>query len=431
MDRKTFSRVAVKDAVAGEVELAFATFNETDADKDVTLPGAFEDGAEVVISSYGHASWGPSRGASAVPVLPIGKGKIRTTKDEAIVDGRFFLDTTGGRETFAVVKELGDLQEWSYGYETLKSHEGEKDGEPVRFLEKQVVFEVSPVLKGAGKTRTLAVKADAGEAFLTPRGLSRALVMLGLKAGDVADLTDEQIAAVREIFGADDAKTAIPYAKAETTTMDDPFDGPAAEANLKPDGDAAYYRSAFAWVDPDADATTKAAYRFIHHDVSADGTVGAANVRACLAGITVLNGARGGTTIPDGDRAGVYAHLAKHLSDAGLEAPDLKAAVDLEDEDGGDVLRFSDEAAKALAAVDGFAARARALAAVREKEGRVISSTNRSRLSTLRERTAEILAEIDSLLKETEPGKLDREIGREFLRFERERSSALTRMGAA
>ena len=413
MDRKTFSRVEVKDAAQGLVELAFATFNEVDADNDVTLPGAFDDGAEVVVSSYGHASWGPVRGVSSVPMLPIGKGTIRTTKDEAIVDAKFFLDTTGGRDTFNVVKELGDLQEWSYGFTTLKSHDGEKDGERVRFLEKQRVFEVSPVLKGAGKTRTLAVKSAAGELVLSD---ADARAMLGLADAELEDAG---------------AKAAIPYAKTDTTTMDEPFDGPAAEANLKADGDAAYYRSAFAWVDPAGDDTTKAAYRFIHHDVADDGTVGAANVRACLAGITVLNGARGGTTIPDADRAGVYAHLSKHLTDAGLEAPDLKnedADVELE-ADVGDFLRYSDEAAKALAAVDGFAARTRALAAVREKEGRVISSTNRTRLQTLRERTAEILAEVDALLKETDPGKLDREIGREFLRFERARSAVHERIG--
>jgi hypothetical protein len=46
---------------------------------------------------------------------------------------------------------------------------------------------------------------------------------------------------------------------------------------------------------------------------------------ACSAGIAVLNGGRGGTSIPDDDVSGVYAHLAKHITDADLEAPELTA----------------------------------------------------------------------------------------------------------
>lgn len=109
-----------------------------------------------------------------------------------------------------------------------------------------------------------------------------------------------------------------------TATNDGAWDGPANEARLRNDGDEAYYRSAFAWQDPDGDPATKAGYRFVHHFVSGDGTVGAAATRAAIAGIGVLNGARGGTTIPDGDRQGVYNHLAAHLRDADIEPPELK-----------------------------------------------------------------------------------------------------------
>lgn len=83
-------------------------------------------------------------------------------------------------------------------------------------------------------------------------------------------------------------------------------------------------RASHAWVDPDADAALRGSYKFIHHEVNADGKVGAANITACRAGIAVLNGARGGANIPDADRKGVYNHLAAHLKDADLEAPDLK-----------------------------------------------------------------------------------------------------------
>jgi len=64
--------------------------------------------------------------------------------------------------------------------------------------------------------------------------------------------------------------------------------------------------------------------------VSGNGEPGAANVRACITGIAVLNGARGGTTIPDADRRGVWNHLARHLRDADVEPPELKSLDEIE-----------------------------------------------------------------------------------------------------
>jgi len=97
------------------------------------------------------------------------------------------------------------------------------------------------------------------------------------------------------------------------------------EKNLRNDGDAAYYRKAYAWMDPEKDPDTKAAYKFIHHEVASDGTVGPANLRACSATIAVLNGGRGGANIPDTDRNAVWAHVAAHLRDGDMEPPELKS----------------------------------------------------------------------------------------------------------
>lgn len=110
-----------------------------------------------------------------------------------------------------------------------------------------------------------------------------------------------------------------------TATSDGGWDGPANEARLRKGEGAAYYRRAFAWQDPDGDPETKAGYRFIHHEVGSDGSIGAANLRACSTGIGVLNGGRGGTTIPDADKQGVYNHLAAHLRDGDMEPPELRA----------------------------------------------------------------------------------------------------------
>lgn len=152
MNIKHLSRVEIKDADRGEVVAVFSTLNVKDADGDVTRPGAFADGAPVRISAYGHASWAGA--------LPVGKGAIRETATEALLEGRFFVDTQAGSDTFVVVKEMGDLQEWSYGYDVLAKSFGDHEGERVRFLEALDVHEVSPVLKGAGVgTRTLEAKA--------------------------------------------------------------------------------------------------------------------------------------------------------------------------------------------------------------------------------------------------------------------------------
>lgn len=66
----------------------------------------------------------------------------------------------------------------------------------------------------------------------------------------------------------------------------------------------------------------KGDFKFPHHKAARPWRV---NFRALAAGIAVLNGGRGGANIPDGDRRGVYNHLAKHVrDDFEAEPPDLK-----------------------------------------------------------------------------------------------------------
>lgn len=183
MDTKSL-RVEVKDAAKGQVAAVFSTFDVIDSDMDVTKSGAFTDGAPVLISAYGHASWDGA--------LPVGKGVIRSGSKEAVLDGQFFMNTVAGKDTFEAVKELGDLGQWSYGYDATKYSFGEHDGKQVRFLEELKVHEVSPVLLGAGVgTRTLSAKshlkfADEGEAVLA------ALTRFGVRAADVMAMRREK-----------------------------------------------------------------------------------------------------------------------------------------------------------------------------------------------------------------------------------------------
>lgn len=129
----------------------------------------------------------------------------------------------------------------------------------------------------------------------------------------------------KEKEGARQMETRKAIGVHHTSVSSGAWDGPANEARLKTDQEEAYYRKAYAWKDPEGDPSNKTSYKFIHHEVSGDGNPGAANAKACITGIAVLNGARGGTKIPNEDRKGVWNHLAAHLRDADMEPPELKS----------------------------------------------------------------------------------------------------------
>ena len=331
----------------GEFEAVFATLNVVDSDGDVTLPGAIEDGAKVRISAYNHSSWSIN--------LPVGRGTIHEAEGKLIVRGQFFLDTQGGAETYKVVKNLADLQEWSYGFDVLEADYGEFEGKRVQFLKKLKIYEVSPVILGAGvDTRVVDIKADL--------------------------------------------KQAIP--SHSTETVDKAWDAAGNVKRLKSDQDYSYYKKMFAWVDPEGDRTKKTSYKFPHHEVDGNGNIGAANVRACIAVIAALNGARGGTTIPDGDRKGVWNHVARHLRDADMEPAPLKAEVPGE-------MKYSDHLIWVREAVDGLRERTEDIIKLRNEKGKNISQASlgllkdiRKDLENLSGSLGELIESNDVMLKE-------------------------------
>lgn len=73
------------------------------------------------------------------------------------------------------------------------------------------------------------------------------------------------------------------------------------------------------WVDGAGDPDAKASYKLPHH--LADGKV---VWRGVAAAMTALLGGRGGVAIPDGDRKGVYRHLANHYKQFDKEPPEFK-----------------------------------------------------------------------------------------------------------
>ncbi|MCW2767921.1 MAG: hypothetical protein JWO11_3880 [Nocardioides sp.] len=323
MDTKGL-RVEIKDAAKGEVTAVFSTFNVIDSDCDVTVPGAFEDGAPVLISAYGHSSWDGE--------LPVGAGTIRQTPTEAILEGQFFMDTEHGADTFRTVKALSDagLQEWSYGFDPVEYSFGEFDGRQVRFLTKLKVHEVSPVLLGAGvNTRTLTAKSAGAGASRRGRAL-------------------------------------VPH---DSEVASRSWDGAKTAAGLADDARPSELRTVYAWVDANADPEAKSSYKFAHHH----GVGGPANVRACLMGIARLNDpSKGG--VPDADREGVYKHLAAHLRDADIEAPELKSQP-------GGSLKFHEEGHSVLAGLSSYIDRAQEVMALRARKGRGMSPSSADLLS--------------------------------------------------
>lgn len=148
----TLELVQDGDAKEGDVRALFATLNAVDKDNDVTVIGAFENGASVKMASYGHK----------LGELPVGRGEIFADDESAKMQGRFFVNTTHGKDTYLTVKEMGELQEWSYEYDVLESEDGTHEGQPVRILKKLKVHGVTPVYIGAGvDTQTLDIKSDA------------------------------------------------------------------------------------------------------------------------------------------------------------------------------------------------------------------------------------------------------------------------------
>src|SRR5210317_699814 len=126
------------------IEAVFSLFDTIDSDNDVTKANSLRSGytGNKVPLVWNH-DW------SKV----IGRGIIETDNQKAVFKG-YFLNTEAGKEAYETVKAMQDMQQFSYGFQVMKSSKGthiDSKGEevPVRVLEDVKVWEVSPVLVGA------------------------------------------------------------------------------------------------------------------------------------------------------------------------------------------------------------------------------------------------------------------------------------------
>lgn len=229
MNRKALTVELKDDAAEGSFRAVFSRFNVIDHDGDVTLPGAFPEGKVVPVSAYGHRSWDGA--------LPVGKGVIGQDEDAAWIDGRFFLDTSGGLDTYRTVKALADAQtgaagqEWSYGFDVLDSESAQREGREVRVLRALDPHEVSPVLLGAGidtalvaiKSHSLPFSAEAETALAAVTAFAdRAKSLADLRAKDGRPLSIERRADLLELVESIDGFSKVRDELAELIAETDP-----------------------------------------------------------------------------------------------------------------------------------------------------------------------------------------------------------------
>jgi len=330
----------------GEFVVYPSTFTRTpDAYGDVVAKGAFTDtlaawkeSGNVMPGFYGHRLDDPDY--NVAEATDMGEDDHGWW-----VKGRFDLDNPKANTVYKQVKGRR-LSQLSFSFDCLDAGPVElTDGQKANELRKLQVYEFSFVPIGANQDTSVVAVKDAAEAMTTRQakaddGLSdenlarlrQAYTAIG-KVIDAASNSDEENDDSSNDGDGQDGKTApavkgaIGAGSGPSSTSDDEWDGPGNEAKLSNDAGADTYKQAYAWVDPGGNADKKASYKFVHHFISDDGAVGAASTQACVTGIGVLNGGRGGTNVPDADRQGVYNHLAKHLKDAGVDdIPELESS---------------------------------------------------------------------------------------------------------
>lgn len=141
----------------GTGSAVFATLQVIDKDADVIMPGSIADSPKTVKLVAAHDWKAPN----------IGMATIKEVGNELVADFKFYLDMPSAKEWYTALKnnfDNGVSQEFSFGFNTTQAEKGTWEEKSVRLIKGMSIFEVSPVMIGAGEnTRTLAVKAAESE----------------------------------------------------------------------------------------------------------------------------------------------------------------------------------------------------------------------------------------------------------------------------
>jgi hypothetical protein len=114
-------------------------------------------------------------------------------------------------------------------------------------------------------------------------------------------------------------RSAIPYKKTPLADRNATWDGPAQIAKCDAADDL---RAICAWFETGADPDLKQSYKFPHHNVPAGEPEG--GYPCVFAGCVAVLVRLGQADIPDADRRGVHAHIARHYEDFGETAPEYR-----------------------------------------------------------------------------------------------------------
>lgn len=347
------AKVEVADAAEGIVDAIVGATEVPDMQGDIIKSGAFaaslarrkpkglagHDWLRPVAKTIEAEEIKPGDASLPEPWQSEGAGAVR-------VLGQYHLaeEDEEARREFARVKFFGPEQEWSVGFFVLDAEPqdgltavraidwiewssvvaGAQPLTGVMAVKAQIVRpatvdhladRISEILRRYGEERTVEVVERVLDAIDRPF-LDRADRLLDLLA---REKYRPEVEAFCEFLsrampqGAEHKElAAIPPHETPVTDQGE-WDGPEMVARCPAERDA--LRALHAWVDPEADPDTKAAYKLPHHVVSTSGDVGAAHIQGVRAALAVLSGARGGANIPDGDVPGVREHLDRHVRD--------------------------------------------------------------------------------------------------------------------
>jgi len=151
----------------GLISVVFATMGVWDKDGDMAMPGFYgeQDIAFLPTHDWSH--------------VPIGKGRTREEGNQAIADIQMNLDIQAAKDWLSAIKfdlKVGKpIQEYSYGFKVLDggARQGEALGRTGRILQPREdgapgskIWEVSPVLVGAGERTCTLMAKGAGKTFV-------------------------------------------------------------------------------------------------------------------------------------------------------------------------------------------------------------------------------------------------------------------------
>lgn len=356
----------------GTVKAVISTFNIKDLDGDVVTPEAIKDGTPVRLSAWGH-NW---------EKLPVGRGVLKNNGKQAVFEGVFFMGTQAGRETYETVKGLAELQEWSWGFTVPDGgwRKGELNGERVRFIDKTKPIEVCPVMIGANpETGTLDIKSAPAEEVV-----EESTVEEGIEVEAPVEELEEKAADEEVVEKADEAEDTGPSSTAGAVEAAVNMVRRALQLQLAKD-DCCY---------EDIWALTEV-FRELEWFLWSE------RMEAVSEELSLM-GAE--------DREVKRAHVAELLTKTveelrGLALKSGELLITEEPVEDDVTTPYAREGERVAESIDGFIARSRSLADLRAKEGRVLSTANRDRLSGIAGQLSEAAKAIETLLTDTESAK--------------------------